>query len=743
LSDERLDPADGTGAAERGAEADRLAHVRHELRTPLNQILGYSELLQERVEEDGPADLAPDLRKIEDAGRRLLILIDKLLAPGGLVDEPPSPADAPRAASPLRLPPLPVSESRGHGHLLVVDDNEMNRDMLARRLVQRGFQVAVAEGGREALDAVAATRFDLILLDVMMPGISGLDVLRTLRESYSVADLPIIMATARDSSEDIVEALQLGANDYVTKPLDFSVVLARIQAQISLKRAQDEVHRLNGQLVEAGERISRLVESSAQAMQDVPAWAETVARDLAAAVGAVEIGAFVVDGDEIAPLVDSELAPPSVEKVREATRRKSRLEGDVVLPVFGMTGDLVGALVVAGKRALWDRDEERLLASFAHQLGGALELLRTRHELEAAKERRLATRQELVSRGVELLLLCPLCGRCYDHQAERCRADGVALESPRLLPYRILGRYRLVQLLAEGGMGSVFRAEDEKLARDVALKIIKPEHFNDPALRVRFEYEARALARIDHPGVISIFDSGELEDGSLFLVMEMLRGLDLAEVIRRYGRGNLQQVAALLRLGGAALTAAHRAGLVHRDIKPENVFLVDRPDGGFRVKILDFGLAKPLAGDVHLTQTGHIVGTPAYMSPEQVSCREVGVRSDLYSFAAIVYEALVGRRVTIKEELAAIFVDVLQNEPPSVSALLSEVPIPVEIDEAFLWALSKEPEQRPADVDQWVASFVDRLESLPSDVAGWPSAAAAPFDPAVAHDSTLVNPPLR
>jgi serine/threonine protein kinase len=161
------------------------------------------------------------------------------------------------------------------------------------------------------------------------------------------------------------------------------------------------------------------------------------------------------------------------------------------------------------------------------------------------------------------------------------------------------------------------------------------------------------------------------------------------------------------------------------------------------VKILDFGLAKPLAGDVHLTQTGHIVGTPAYMSPEQVSCREVGVRSDLYSFAAIVYEALVGRRVTVKEELAAIFVDVLQNEPPSVSALLPGVPVPVEIDEAFLWALSKEPEQRPADVDQWVASFVDRLESLPSDVAGWPSAEGASFDPTAPRYTTLVNPPLR
>ncbi len=134
------------------------------------------------------------------------------------------------------------------GALLVVDDNEMNRDMLARRLARRGYAVTVAEDGHQALRLIEEQPFDLVLLDIMMPGISGLEVLKIVRERYSMADLPIIMATAKDQSADIVAALRLGANDYVTKPLDFPVVLARTQTQLALKRATEEIQRLAQQL---------------------------------------------------------------------------------------------------------------------------------------------------------------------------------------------------------------------------------------------------------------------------------------------------------------------------------------------------------------------------------------------------------------------------------------------------------------------------------------------------------------
>jgi sigma-B regulation protein RsbU (phosphoserine phosphatase) len=164
------------------------------------------------------------------------------------------------------------------GTLLVVDDDEANRDMLSRRLERKGFSVAVAEDGSRAIELVRERPFDLVLLDVLMPGLSGLDVLRELRQEYPATELPVIMATALSESGDIVEALRLGANDYVSKPLDFPVVLARIQAQLSLKDAVDEVVRLersleqrnaeltgaNARLAEANRRMERDLRAAAR-----------------------------------------------------------------------------------------------------------------------------------------------------------------------------------------------------------------------------------------------------------------------------------------------------------------------------------------------------------------------------------------------------------------------------------------------------------------------------------------------
>ncbi len=130
------------------------------------------------------------------------------------------------------------------GSLLVVDDNEMNRDMLSRRLQRRGYSVAVAEDGAQALEQIGKNSFDLILLDVLMPGMSGLDMLRIIRQTHPATKLPVIMATAQSETEDIVEALKLGANDYVTKPFDFPVVLARVETHLSLKRAVDQIIEL-------------------------------------------------------------------------------------------------------------------------------------------------------------------------------------------------------------------------------------------------------------------------------------------------------------------------------------------------------------------------------------------------------------------------------------------------------------------------------------------------------------------
>ncbi len=242
------------------AAKDAYSKARHDLRTPINQIIGYAELLEEEAEESGHDGYVSDLKKIQKAARRMLELVEEHLsadkAPGAVAAAPAAEAPAPAEAEtaprkiedaademPAKRPGtdrVPTVKSP----LLVVDDNELNRDMLSRRLKSRGYIVDTAEDGYRALEMIAEGNFDLVLLDVMMPGISGLEVLEKLREKSGPADLPVIMATAKDTSEDIVAALKLGANDYVTKPLDFPVVLARVQSALSLKHATDEIQRL-------------------------------------------------------------------------------------------------------------------------------------------------------------------------------------------------------------------------------------------------------------------------------------------------------------------------------------------------------------------------------------------------------------------------------------------------------------------------------------------------------------------
>jgi ligand-binding sensor domain-containing protein len=485
-----------------------------------------------------------------------------------------------------------------------------------------------------------------------------------------------------------------------------------------------DLQSVNEELSKAQERISRLLESSPGASETVPEWSRSVAEEIATAIGAKAIGIWEVDRETITPISDSGLIPPSQEQldglVSAAGPAFVESGEGMIVPVTGMTGEVCGALLVSGKEVAWGDTETRLVAGFAHQLGATLEMSRMRRQLAVAEERRAATRREMQERGIATLQICTSCRRCYDHTETACPADGASLESPRPLPYRLLGRYRFVQVLGQGGMGVVLSAHDEKLGRDVAVKLIRPEHFNNDEMKQRFEREARAVARIQHPGVVELHDSGELEDGTAFIVMENLAGCDLGLLLKTYGRGKPAQVASLVRQGCAALRAAHRAGLVHRDVKPENVFLVDDPSG-FRVKLLDFGLAKSLKLEKGLTQTGMILGTPAYMAPEQVQGEDVDTRADVYSFAAVVYEALTGRQAVQGNDLGRVLMHVLNTVPPPVSSLVANVP--PEVDSAFESALAKDPARRLKNIELWGSSFVDLLEKTPSDAStpGWPA----------------------
>jgi hypothetical protein len=485
-----------------------------------------------------------------------------------------------------------------------------------------------------------------------------------------------------------------------------------------------ERDRAFGLLREAQDRISRLLASSPRASETVPEWSRALAKEIGDAIGADGIGIWEIEDGRLIPVSNDDLPPPSVDELHAAmaaagSRFIERANG-VTVPLAGMSGEPCGALVVRGPGVGRSDSERRLLAGFAHQIGAALDMSRMRRHLAAAEQRRARTRREMQERGIATLQVCRACGRCFDHTAARCAVDGSPLESPRTLPYRLLNRYRFLRVLGQGGMGMVLAAHDERLGRDVAVKLVRAEHFNDQGMKDRFEREARAVARIQHPGVIGLYDSGELEDGTAFLVMEKLAGCDLNAVLRSSGRGTPAQVAVLLREGSAALGAAHRAGVVHRDVKPENIFLVDVP-GGFLVKVLDFGLAKTMTLERGLTQTGMMVGTPRYMSPEQVRGEDLDAATDVYSFAAVCYEALTGRQAVSGDDLGRILINVCSEVPATPSSIVPG--LPPGADPVFAAALSKNRADRPAAIEQWGTAAARSLErlSLDPDAAGWPS----------------------
>ncbi|GIX49355.1 MAG: hypothetical protein KatS3mg131_3566 [Candidatus Tectimicrobiota bacterium] len=263
------------------------------------------------------------------------------------------------------------------GTLLVVDDNALNRDMLARRLARRGYTVTVAADGQQALQLLEAQRFDLLLLDVMMPGLSGLDVLRLLRQRYAAAELPVIMATAKDQSSDIVTALQLGANDYVTKPLDFPVVLARIETQLALRRAMAEVQRLAAQLEQRNRFIRQtfgryLTDEVVASLLDAPGGLQLGGERRTITMLMADLRGFTVLAERLAP-----------EQVVAMLNRYLGTMVEVITPYQGTIDEFIGdAIFVLFGAPVWRADDARRAVACAVAMQLAMASVNARNRAE-------------------------------------------------------------------------------------------------------------------------------------------------------------------------------------------------------------------------------------------------------------------------------------------------------------------------------------------------------------------------
>jgi len=272
-----------------------------------------------------------------------------------------------------------------------------------------------------------------------------------------------------------------------------------------------------------------------------------------------------------------------------------------------------------------------------------------------------------------------------------------------------ISHYRILERLGGGGMGVVYRAQDTRLDRTVALKFLPLEWSQDSVLRERFSREARAASGLDHPNICTIFDVGESPEGQLFIVMAYCPGETLKQRIQQGSMSEDDATIFAIQIA-EALEAAHEAGIVHRDIKPANILLTDRDE----VKIVDFGLAK-LAGDAAVTRKGSVVGTPAYMSPEQANGEEVDPRSDVWALGAVLYEMLAGRRAFAADHERAILLAITTKDPTPVETMRPE--ISAELTRIVRRCLKRNPVKRYQSASELLADLRRfRGESTPAEI---------------------------
>jgi CheY-like chemotaxis protein len=618
--------------------AESVAELRHELRTPLNLIIGYCEMLLEDVTDPdqrrgleaslgGGRDvltrvnttLAP--ARSEISGEEITALYDSLREPQGRIlgatatlltptsgtIEPQFERDVRRiraAAERLLTIELPTMATSSHplhtrehpsapeakaehpAHILVVDDQEDNRAVLERRLRRQGHTVTSAGGGRSALDLVSRERFDLVLLDVIMPDLDGFEVLHRLKQDQVTRDIPVIMISALDDIGSVVRCIEHGAEDHLSKPFDPVILRARISASLDKKRLRDvELEYLA--------EVGRVIEAAT----------------------AVETGTY---------------AP-------------------------GLLTEVAGRDDELGRLA-------RVFDAMANQV--------------KARETRLTEQVDALRNEIT--------------KAKHATRSSTPSSVPNLPTGELFaGRFEILEEVGQGGMGIVYRALDRQLGEQVGIKTLHSELLMDETVIERFKTEIRLARHISDKHVVRTHDIGEWE-GVYYLTMEYVEGLTVRELLDTRGRLDVAATLAIATQLTQSLTAAHEQGVIHRDIKPQNLLL----DGTGVLKVMDFGIARLADAQSKLTEVGMIIGTPAYMAPEQMLGETVDERTDLYAAGVVLYECLTGRLPYQADSPIMLVAKQLREDPPPPSAFNPDV-TPA-LSALILRLLGKQPGDRPA-----------------------------------------------
>jgi serine/threonine protein kinase len=346
-------------------------------------------------------------------------------------------------------------------------------------------------------------------------------------------------------------------------------------------------------------------------------------------------------------------------------------------------------------------------------------------------------------------MVCPRCRKKWpEAQAPAvCPTDGMGLVRPRdlvdigddpMVGRTLEGRYTILAKLGAGSMGTVYRAKQHAMGREVAIKILRGDRAIDDSAKARFMREARANSLLASPNTVTVFDFGQSENGEFYLAMELLEGESLGQRLTRVGRLPAPVVVDACRQALRSLGEAHAKGIIHRDLKPDNLFFArvltsatasttggdDTEAHDEIVKVLDFGIAKmidasdPNPMSVVETQAGTVFGTPRYMSPEQAQGKPLDARSDLYSLAVILYQMLTGRPPFTDNDAVVVMARHIKSTPKRPNEAVPEAMIPLELEDVIMRTLSKEPKDRPASAEILAGELLAALEAQGAQTSG-------------------------
>jgi serine/threonine protein kinase len=319
--------------------------------------------------------------------------------------------------------------------------------------------------------------------------------------------------------------------------------------------------------------------------------------------------------------------------------------------------------------------------------------------------------------------VCPQCGTEYPANARFCETDGAALRSAAgdggdLEGSMIADRYHVLRKLGEGGMGRVYLAEHVKMGRKSALKVLHPGMVKNIDAITRFNREAANASRISHANVAAVYDFGETRDGLIYLAMEYVEGVPLTKIVAENGPLPPHRAAEIVRQTGEALAAAHDVGLVHRDLKPDNVLLAATRDGSDLVKLVDFGIAKAAGNESQkMTKTGHVIGTPDYMSPEQLAGDKLDGRSDVYSLGLVAFYVLTGALPFSSESAQESLIMRLTDRPKRLADVSPDVDWPDAVQAAVDRSLERQAAARYQSASEFGRALYQAIERMPAQAA--------------------------